>query len=106
MFSPRTKQRAAQVFLLVFILIKATDMHAFVHHDHPDEAKKCVLCQLSSRDNSTPDNSPGNQVDIAVLERKIFTNIVSHYEPVASEKPKTCQLFNKPPPFYTVSPAS
>lgn len=103
MFSQKSKHIIAQVFLFTFILIKAAGLHAFMHKDNPDSAKKCVLCHLTSRENSTPLLSTDNQVDFVVFEKKIFAKVTNHYEVVASEKPETCQLFNKPPPFYTVS---
>jgi len=104
MYSQRTKQLIAQVFLFAFILIKASGLHAFVHlHDSADQANQCALCHFSSKDNSTPLLTWDNAVELLLFNTPLFPVSENHYENLASEKPAVCELFNRPPPFYTVS---
>lgn len=101
MFSQKSKHTIAQIFLFAFILIKASGLHAFAHHDS-DKASHCVLCQLSSRDNLTPAIKLDNTVNFEIFEKHIYVKIINHYINLASEKPAIFELFSRPPPFFTV----
>lgn len=104
MISSNTKQIIAQVFLFAFIFIKASGLHAFVHdHDSVYETDKCVLCQISSRDNLTPVINWKNNVSLQRFMQVYFTEINNLYTSLSPNQPAVCELFNKPPPTDTVS---
>src|SRR5690625_1254633 len=103
MISLKAKQIIAQVFLFAFVFIKASGLHAFVHdHGSVYETDKCVLCQISSRDNLTPAIHLENDVDLHHFVQIHYTKINTLYTPLFSKQPAVCDLFNKPPPADTV----
>lgn len=98
MLSQKTKSILSLVFLSVFILIKASGLHA-IAHDH-DSVKDCIWCHLSGTDSSTPILACSDaSVEFINLNPPVFVEVVDHYIPVASSKMDVCSIFNKPPPF-------
>src|SRR5699024_2800676 len=102
MFSQKTKHTLAYVFLISFVLLKISGLHAFAHHSQ-DDIRNCVICHLTSRDNSTPVISFDNHVEIGIFRTLVFPRVVNHYISLTSERPEVCELFNRPPPLYTVA---
>lgn len=97
MLSQKTKNILSLVFLSVFILIKASGLHA-VTHNH-DSAKDCIWCHLSGTDSTTPIlTGPDSSVEFVNLNPVIYLEVTDHYVPVASCKMDVCSIYNKPPP--------
>lgn len=104
MFSQVIKHITVQVFLIAFILLKASGLHAFAHsHDSQNNTNLCFICHISSRDDTTPLISIDNNVDFVNFSDHYFMEVIDSYENLASKKLCISELLNKPPPLYTVS---
>lgn len=102
-FTQKSKHILAQVFLVAFLLIKVSGLHAFVHHHDPAEMEKCVLCHMSARDSITPIMTSDNAVEVTIWVKKTYPQVINHYQSVNIENFKFRQFTNRAPPFYTVS---
>src|SRR5690625_1989588 len=106
MFSEKVKHIGLHVFLIAFLLLKASGLHALTHahsHDAHDDLQSCFICHVSSRDDTAPMVSADNDIDFVIFNVHHFIENTDSYENFISGKLCVSELFNKPPPFYTVS---
>lgn len=105
MFSEKTKHIGIHLFLIAFLLLKASGLHAFTHaheHDAHDDLQSCFICHVSSRDDAAPMISTNSDIDFITFNIHHFVETTNFYESIVSEKMCVSELFNKPPPFITV----
>lgn len=94
------KNSIAYLFLVIFISMKMTGLHALTHTDHKDHSQYCTICLHTVKHSSTPAQTPAS-LDYTIENNEYITQreINETYTFIASIEIAPDQLFSRPPPF-------
>ncbi|UMB59295.1 hypothetical protein MHL31_09405 [Lutibacter sp. A80] len=93
------KNSITYLFLVLFISIKMTGIHALLHNDDDEHALHCVICENAITHNLTPAITPDSE-DFTIENIEFVTpkNLIKHYSFISLTTIESNQLFSRPPP--------
>lgn len=94
----RYKGHIALYFLILFIGVKLSGVHAFVHVDD-EQHEDCHLCEYVLSTNKTPLVQSIVYCSEPVLIETSFKKEFNHYYTSSVEKAFNYSLFSRPPPL-------
>lgn len=96
----RIKNNISIVFLVIFLSMKLTGLHAFTHTDDKDHVSNCDICDYTITHNTTPTLIPNLQeFSIKIFEVIIQKETLKNYSFIVSKTIALKQQLSRPPPF-------
>jgi len=97
----RKKYTITYLFLVLFLSMKITGMHALLHSDHNKELIiHCTVCENAIAHNLTPSLTPNlEEYSINNVELQVQSEVINNYNFISSSVIASNQLFSRPPPF-------
>jgi len=95
------KKNITYLFLVLFLSMKMTGLHAMSHIDEKEHAVQCIICDHTIVDNLTPTITPDLvRLEINAVAFVIQKEITTLYNCVFSRNIFLRELFSRPPPFF------
>ncbi|WP_281752916.1 hypothetical protein [Neptunitalea chrysea] len=97
------KHSIVYFFLIVFISIKLSNLHAFFHilENEKSKIEHCDVCKFTLTQDVTPVLSAESFSFEFLPQVQLPNNYLETYVPVYFNKLHSLTLYNKPPPFLS-----